>query len=797
MMKRTTAVGFVFMSVCGAVASASAEESSRRLELDKLKPNTFVEISQEQKPRMAFSSAWHMDSTGEFLMWGKIGGHRYESRRYEVQTLSFTETAPTWRESFPKGKEESWSRGQFPNWGCGCHPLEYEPDRPWLQNVYDRWVSNYGRVNDVRFVTTEGVLRPTRGYTYHQGAYDSRRDRLIYFVGGKTFAYDPRARVWTDLKADPPIGCDALAWASMAYDAKGDQLVLFGGAYGLTPWGGARTWLYDCERNRWTKATVQDGVEPPLRCCAELVYDPAHQVMVLFGGDALDKFMADTWVLDLEKLAWRNKGPAQSPPPVDHCAACYLPGPERILLVTPSRRHSNGRYRQGRVWTYDVDQNEWSPLPGLLPEKRMSWISCDYSHEHNAVLVMSPECGTWVYRPDVDAEFDLKRKMVDPGTCKRHPRGASVVESLKTAPEPDRKQREEYLDNLPTNTVVEVDYPGYMISKTWSTATIDTDRGVVLYVGGGHSGYKGTDYALYDVGTNRWNLDHPPCFIPFFDNYNASLFGWDYYMRPTSQHTYRWYCYDPASQLMVCCPRPAGPKDGFTVLLEQDRSEAFVYDETKHGHWTFLYHPASNTRYPPVFGRPFNNSWSMALCGTPKGVFAKQGRRLYHGQATRDVETANIEWTVLDESGPSGDGEYQPLIYDSKRNRLIFVAQKEGQPVQMWEHPLGKGSWEEIEQKRTTSLMAREIVYDRRHDCLVSIPEQKCLIMDFETKMWRELDVKMPGGGSLYGHECAMVYDPVHQVCIMLIPTRFSGELGLYLLRYDPETATYTELVER
>jgi hypothetical protein len=50
-------------------------------------------------------------------------------------------------------------------------------------------------------------------FTHHQAAYDTKRDRLVCFVGGKTFAYDPKKREWTDLAATPPTGCDALAWA--------------------------------------------------------------------------------------------------------------------------------------------------------------------------------------------------------------------------------------------------------------------------------------------------------------------------------------------------------------------------------------------------------------------------------------------------------------------------------------------------------------------------------------------------------------------------------------------------------
>ena len=41
-----------------------------------------------------------------------------------------------------------------------------------------------------------------------------------------------------------------------------------------------------------------------------------------------------------------------------------------------------------------------------------------------------------------------------------------------------------------------------------------------------------------------------------------------------------------------------------------------------------------------------------------------------------------------------------------------------------------------------------------------------------------------------YGVTCALLYDPVHKVCVMLIPQR-AGRMGVYLLRLDLKTAKY------
>ena len=47
-----------------------------------------------------------------------------------------------------------------------------------------------------------------------------------------------------------------------------------------------------------------------------------------------------------------------------------------------------------------------------------------------------------------------------------------------------------------------------------------------------------------------------------------------------------------------------------------------------------------------------------------------------------------------------------------------------------------------------------------------------------------QVDVELPEGR--YTHECAMVYDARHDVCVALIPSRFSGPVQTFLFRYAP-----------
>ncbi len=330
-----------------------------------------------------------------------------------------------------------------------------------------------------------------------------------------------------------------------------------------------------------------------------------------------------------------------------------------------------------------------------------------------------------------------------------------------------------------------------LISKTWSTAVIDTDRSEVLYTGGGHSGYSGNDMARYRIADNRWSLDMPPRFPPFLESTNAGIFGWSYGRIPFSQHTYLWYCYDPVSKTVVYLARPS-LFDGVDVQLSDDPQDVFVYDAQKHGYVSWVYDVAAKRMHRPSLGRPFANPWHLALVGTPQGVYAACENRLYHGQVEREV--GRVAWELVDSDFPKPREElkyhyeFQPLTYDATRQRLIQL-KGDQRRVDVYARPLAAGSaWRQLETQGRAAI-GREAVYIARHDVVLWLADKQLFALDCAHQRLAELDVALPAG--LYTHECAMVYDPRHDVCVALIPASFSGPLQTFLFRFDPETAKY------
>jgi N-acetylneuraminic acid mutarotase len=146
-----------------------------------------------------------------------------------------------------------------------------------------------------------GTLPPARAS--YAMAYDSSEGLMIVFGGthiphdfNDTWAYDPTANSWTELKPSGtlPEGRNGL---SMAYDSSSDRVVMFGGFSGGT--SGARgllgdTWEYDSVTNTWAEIRPV-GEAPAARQYLSLVYCPSAGRVVMFGGATPKAALNDTW----------------------------------------------------------------------------------------------------------------------------------------------------------------------------------------------------------------------------------------------------------------------------------------------------------------------------------------------------------------------------------------------------------------------------------------------------------------------------------------------------------------------
>lgn len=782
-MKRSP---MVIILVLLNVAAASGEAPTKSARLDELPVNQWMLIHREEASGgKRFARAIWAENVDQLYLWG-TGGRKPARNVYERYELeSFDPRQSKWQPAFPQAADGKWSAKSFPPFRIygqsGPDGLKYD-EGPRLQVV-----GGYHSTNRVRWWDFDGIVRPSPISTFNMACRDSKRGRIIYFSDGFTFALDPKTNSWIDLKpANHPTTCRTVAWASMCYDAGNDRVMLFGGGLATNPSGAAPTWFYDCTRNIWERPKLD--VEPPPRCNGPIVYDPTSRRMVLFGGYNQAAALNDTWVYDCDANRWEQRKSQSAPPPMEAPAVTLLPNGRVLVcgndarLVRRDHLYSTSAVKQ--TWVFDIKQNTWTPIHADLKLQGYTWLTADSSKKHDVVLMVAfgPERRTYALRYDPAAPaIELNGSPSDTVAWK-YPEQKG---SLEQAPPPSPEAHAKLLSAMPPNKFVNVEPPGLLISKTWSTAVIDTDRSEVFYLGGGHSGYSGNDIARYNIANNRWNLDFPPRFPPFLESTNAGIFGWSYGMMPFSQHTYLWYCYDPVSKTVVYLAR-SSLFDGIEMQLSDDPGNIFEWEAKEHGYASWVYDPATKKMHKPSFGRTFNNQWHLTLAGTPRGVYAAVNQKLYLGKVDRS--SGSVAWTLIDAAYPKAvkeikyHYEFQPLVHDTRRDRLIQL-KGDASRVDIFARSFDKkAKWQQLVTNGNAAI-GREAVYIPHHDTILWLGS-KLYVLDLGSNTMSELDVELPKGS--YTHECAMVYDPKHDVCVALIPQSFSGPMQTFLFRYDP-----------
>jgi hypothetical protein len=164
--------------------------------------------------------------------------------------------------------------------------------------------------------------------------------------------------------------------AVAAYDPSHDQVVEFGGDYDaqdLRPYP-VHVWSNDVSvlplsgSPTWTQLTTT-GARPTARSYATMIYDPAGNRMILFGGfgNTLADFN-DAWALNLSDAIWVQLAPTgQAPPPRDGHVAFYDPVHDAMIVY--GGKNSGGKLSD--VWRLSLaNPPAWTqlqPVGAALP----------------------------------------------------------------------------------------------------------------------------------------------------------------------------------------------------------------------------------------------------------------------------------------------------------------------------------------------------------------------------------------------------------------------------------------------
>jgi hypothetical protein len=202
--------------------------------------------------------------------------------------------------------------------------------------------------------------------------YDADRDRLVVFGG-----WDGHARrndVWTLPLAGPsqtwqqqPPGAPIAARSGFAcaYDPMRQSMWVVGGEVAENV-GVMDVWRLslDTDPMQWTQLTVS-GTPPSQRWGHSIVYESAHDRLLLFGGYGPTTWNDDVWALNLAGTpTWKLLAPSGGPPPARVWAGVVL-DPTRDWLIVDGG-NASGIFRD--TWALEFDQ----PTPALA-----TWIESE------------------------------------------------------------------------------------------------------------------------------------------------------------------------------------------------------------------------------------------------------------------------------------------------------------------------------------------------------------------------------------------------------------------------------------
>jgi len=770
--------------------------------------NSWMKVSLDISGARRSCSIRYADNQGIFLLWGF---HGYLTEYYgnpekpwdgnkEYDVVAFDPDRGSWKSHLPYVKQDEWAGDPPPMHMCSYYQgITIGSHRPQLKE-------------------REGVLRPDLNVIFDQVTYDSKRNRMVYFTGGRTFSYNLDIRKWSDIcrgKSAPPV-----LGGSLCYDPVGDQIVFAGGDHVAErgpdghSTGSAGTWIFDCKQGSWSPANC--GTEPAGRIASRLVYDRKNRVMVFFGGDHHTHYLADTWIYDPARHQWKRSETSQGPVARAGHFTVYDPGTGWVII--------GGGYNREDLtdmWAYDVGSDKWHGLKGKVPTG--FYIAGDIAPQDRLIVLITatkregdtkgcneiyPVRTTWTYHIDENSLVNKRMKLEKQNNILKRP----VEKAISgTRPDPARRRIQmERIAAMPINQWVKFNKPGRTAPfRNWGSCSFDVNRGRIVFWGGGHCGYGGNDYDFYDVEEHTWISS--PLVTPYPErNWDKSggvyPAGLMFDGSPFMRHGRKAYAWDPVSdlainmkyvyltagyepELLADCP-PVNP----------DIGSGEDFNRSGYAKWvTWTYNDRTekwNILCPALPGLDL-------LVSTPRGVMGvnyfwravnsseRYDHVIYKSEKVVDnsvylLDVANKRWQKLTRSGPWPQNLYEmtALVYDNYREQLILHG---GGPErdELWCFPLETGRWEKLNPRFAPGtngqppVCQREAVYLPDDDVFLTAgsPADKNAEPAFWAyhvgeNRWYRLNINPPGEltmNDMVGANRAWIYDPIHDIVFMLM----------------------------
>lgn len=253
-----------------------------------------------------------------------------------------------------------------------------------------------------RSETSEGgPVRNAHSMAYHAG------DSAVYLFGGATekevvnTLSKLQNRSWVALNFEG--GPEPRTFAAFTYDPKNDRLLLFGGSKVLF---GSETTVHNLLNDTWEYKDEQwerigTSKAPSPRAEMSMAYDARREVIVLFGGYTIENEeyvkLADTW--EFRDNTWSKKT-VEGPSARHGAPMIYDHERETILLFGGSTVDKQYGEHAGETWTWNGDS--WTQVLADHQPEGIFNSTMAYDAEGNFIRF-----GGWDGRSRVDLTYTL------------------------------------------------------------------------------------------------------------------------------------------------------------------------------------------------------------------------------------------------------------------------------------------------------------------------------------------------------------------------------------------------------
>jgi len=180
-----------------------------------------------------------------------------------------------------------------------------------------------------------------------------------------TWVFDPQTNTWTEMNPvnHPPV----MYGHSLTYDPVNQQSLLWGGhmaavkngvfssmGYSNTLWG------YSYPENDWEEIP-SPRTQPTPRYWQMADFEPSSGHLFLFGGNGGNGFLADTWLFDTATKTWEKTSVKDAPAPRINAAIIYDPARDVILLFG-GFAEDRSSFQDTWVFTQAEAEQEWRKI---------------------------------------------------------------------------------------------------------------------------------------------------------------------------------------------------------------------------------------------------------------------------------------------------------------------------------------------------------------------------------------------------------------------------------------------------